>query len=81
MTKEIYVARFRKHLLTKIVMGVFCNCAGYCTVSTNFRNSPLIPTPRLCHLNEFSSPLLIRTPPLIRDLRVDVILDIVFDAL
>ena len=42
---------------------------------------PLIPIPCLFHLNEFSNPLLIRIPPLIRDLRVDVMLDIVFNAL
>ena len=41
----------------------------------------LFPAPRLFHLNEFPNPLLIRIPPLIRDLRLDVILDIVFDAL
>ena len=42
---------------------------------------PAYSPPCLFHLNEFSNPLLIRIPPLIRDLRVDVILDIVFDAL
>ena len=42
---------------------------------------PAYSPPCLFHLNEFSNPLLIRIPPLIRDQRVDVILDTVFDAL
>ena len=36
---------------------------------------------KLPKLLAYSPPLLIRIPPLIRDLRVDVILDVVFDAL
>ena len=55
-----------EYLLPVMFIGAVCIFAGCCTVSQNFQSPPLIPTPVYFI---FPTPLQIRTPPLIWDLR------------